>query len=233
MRRHGYDSSMAGIPALVEALAPLDPRGRATIAQFSREVRNAGLIKSEKRGRGGATVTFKDAATLLLAVCGSPQPSGAAEAVQRLWSLRLTADDRIDRLKRADLPERLAFLGDRLLFGETVERLIENAPVLEAWAEEYLANWFPDEPQQSAAAFSMNRMAVRNGGRGAAQPVRIVCYFPAPFAEIHLGFPWAALDEDDAYHGYFGRPAEVSGAGVTMSIEAHVEALVSLHRAVI
>ncbi|WP_293827630.1 hypothetical protein [uncultured Brevundimonas sp.] len=71
---------MASLPTLVDALAAVDGRGRGVIDHMAREIREAGLIQTTKRGRGSAEMTSLDAAHLILGVYGSDGRGTAAAA---------------------------------------------------------------------------------------------------------------------------------------------------------
>lgn len=71
---------MASLPTLVDALAAVDGRGRGVIDHMAREIREAGMIQTTKRGRGSAEMTSLDAAHLILGVYGSDGRGTAAAA---------------------------------------------------------------------------------------------------------------------------------------------------------
>lgn len=71
---------MARFPALVDALARVDGRDRGVLDHMAREIREAGLIQTTKRGRGSADMTSLDAAHLILGVYGSDGRGTAAAA---------------------------------------------------------------------------------------------------------------------------------------------------------
>jgi hypothetical protein len=237
---------MARLPGLIRALALHDRRGEKTIAHIARQVRDAGLISSTKRGVGASSMTFADAATLLLAVCGDSSPQGAVVAVGNLRSLEPRPWDTVDALKREDLPERLEFLRGKMSFSETVERLIAHAPAIASWQSEYVSGEEPQESAASEAEYSMQRMVGKLAGFGPASAgyarlVRVVCYVPGVAAEVHLGRPWRQLEEDDAFHEYYAAPDgwNVSASGeddasdCLITIEVGLPILLALHNAVV
>lgn len=75
---------MARLPALIDALTHADGRPRRAVDHVAREVREAGLIQTTKRGRGAAEMTTLDAAYLILGLYGAANPADAAEAAEEL-----------------------------------------------------------------------------------------------------------------------------------------------------
>ncbi len=78
---------MASLPVLVDALAAADGRERGVIDHMAREIREAGLIQTTKRGRGSAEMTSLDAAHLILGVYGSDGRGTAASAAAQFGPL--------------------------------------------------------------------------------------------------------------------------------------------------
>lgn len=79
---------MARLPALIDALAAADGRPRRSVDHVAREVREAGLIQTTKRGRGAAAMTPVDAAYLMLGLYGAQTPGDAKAAAQELADFR-------------------------------------------------------------------------------------------------------------------------------------------------
>lgn len=235
---------MPRLPALVDAIASHDRRGRPTIAHVARQVRNEGLIHSTTRGVGAATMTFADATTLLLAVIGDVSPQGAVAAVRKLRELEPAPADAADIAKREDLPQALDFLRPRRPFFDTVEALITNAPRLRDWHDAYIDDQSGEAVSGgSAAEVAMERMAGKFRAAGLrfdpsfARPFRLVCYVPGVAAEVHLGRPWDAIDDDDGFHEFFVPPKGRGTPGVTAGdchivVEVGVDMLLALHHAV-
>lgn len=229
---------MARLPALVDAIAQHDRRGRATIAHISRQVRDVDLIDSRKRGAGASVMTFTDATTLLLAAYGNLTPQGAVEAVQNLRSLQPSPWDKVDRMKREDLPEDLGFLRKRQGFAEALEAMIINAPRLFEWQKRYMAAWQARDGALTEADFSMERASAKLrradifAALSTTRAIRVVCYAPGLAAEIHLGRPWAQLEENDAFHEYYAPAtawaARRGGALEADSIDPREEALATM-----
>ena len=244
---------MARLPTLIDALARYDRRGRPTIAHIARQVRDAGLIVSSKRGVGAAVMTERDAATLLLAVCGDSSPQGAVAAVHNLRSLVPDPNDTLRDTQREDMPEWMEFLREKISFADAVERLIANAPLIAQWHETYMEEWEEEAQGVSEAEFSMQWMVVKSNAAGGAfrpgyaRALRIVSYVPGLAAEIHLGRPWKRLEGIEAFHEHYA-PADawvgaVSDDGARRSnssgetdclitIEIGLPTLTALHAAV-
>ena len=234
---------MARLPALVDAIAAHDGRGRATIVHIARKVRDAGLIQSTTRGAGAAEMTCRDAAILLTAVNGHINPQGSVDGAQAFAQLRPATPDLIWKTQREDLSEKLKWLREPLSFLDTLERLIEHAHDLARWEADYLAN--PgDGSAQSEAEFSMKRAVSRFDGvpggfrPGLSRPVRVIFYLPGIAAEVHIGWVWEDLSATNAFHEYYVPPP--LGAGKQASpvldtlfpIEVGTPMLVALHDAV-
>lgn len=240
---------MARLPALIDALALHDRRGRPTIAHIARQVRDAGLIASTKRGAGALVMTFAEAATLLLATCGDSSPQGAVAAVHNLRSLVAHPDDPNRDMQREDMPAWMDFLREKVSFAEAVERLIANAPAIAKWHEAYMKDWAQPASGVSEAEFSMQWMVVKSAAAngsfrpGYARALRVVSYVPGLAAEIHLGRVWKRLDEVEAFHEHYA-PASAWGGDpddftptmpqtdCLITIEVGLPTLMALHDAV-
>jgi hypothetical protein len=243
---------MARLPALVDAIAAHDRRGRPAIAHIARQVRTAGLISSTKRGAGGAVMAFADAATLLLATCGDSSPHAAVEAVANLRRLRPTYSPNRDRnLAISDNSPNLQFFGRGWNFYEVVELMIEFAPDIADVVSRYTQ--LPDQDvfgRLPSSLFS-NSVAWAKDLRmstfpvpPAARLVRVVVHVPGMLAEVHIGreFP---VNDRPAFHEYYvpewvlrQRPlveppsGEAQSDGCLITIEVGLPTLLALHRAV-
>jgi len=237
---------MARLPALIRAIAQHDRRGEKTIAHIARQVRDAGLIASTKRGVGASVMSFADAATLLLAVCGDNSPQGAVTAVHNLRALQPLPWDDNDRMKREDLAEPLWFLRESMGFAGAVERLIEHAPAVARWQANYRGKERRRDGMSEAeySAFRMNEKLAAitsSGAPGYGRLVRVISYVPGTAAELHLGSPWLGLEEDDAFHEYYaphGRAESDSSdmaatSDCLISVEVGLPILLALHAAVV
>lgn len=236
---------MARLPALVDAIAAHDPRERPTLAHIARQVRNAGLIESTKRGAGAARMTFRDAATLVIGAYGDTNPAGAVGAVERMRAFTPEAPDMLAANKAEDLPEHLIWLRDAGGFADTLEKMIERAPELQSWAKQYVDFW-SGASGLTEADYSMRRAANRlrlpaiGFTPAFARAVRVVFHQPALAAEIHLGWVWRELEEDDAFHQYYAhpdvwtadRPAGDVREDNLITMEVGLPSLLALHYAV-
>lgn len=225
---------MARLPALVDAIAAHDPRGHATIAHIARRVRDAGLIVSNAPGAGGAAMTYKDAATLLMAACGDTSPLGAVAAAERMRAFVPVPSDDLATMQREDLVEHFDWLRQRTGFADTLEQMIARAPELAEWEARYLEVWAADDSPPSGAVFSMERSVARFKDvnqafrPGLARAVRVVCYVPGHAAEIHFGHMWRDLEEDDSFHEYYAAPSSTGSAAKTQPVEPEPDGLITV-----
>ena len=150
---------MARLPALVDALALTDRRGRATVEQMARIMRAAGLIERTKRGRGAGHVGLVDAATMLIGLNGTERLKDAPAAVEAFRNLVP-----FDRSKLTNPPSFAACLTDVENFGAAVERLIGAAPSLLDWSIDHAVALFAaqgasvyDLIKGGASAFDLSR----------------------------------------------------------------------------
>lgn len=234
---------MARLPALIDAIAEHDGRGRPTVFHIARRVRDAGLIASKTRGAGAAVMTYRDAAVLLMAVNGDINPLGSVAAANALSELRPATPDQTWFMQREDLPEHFDWLREPLGFAETLERLIEHAPELASWEAEYLHVRGDLEGGRTDAEFSIKRSISRladvpGGFRpGLSRPVRVIFYVPGHAAEVHLGWVWEDIVESDAFHEYYvPAPSTDRQKGALydtlIPIEVGTPTLLALHNAV-
>lgn len=204
---------MARLPALVDAIAENDWRPKSLMNHFGKTVRESKLILSEKPGIAASDMTYKDAATLLMAIGGSHSPAGAVQAVDNLKALERRPWREIDRMKREDIPAELEFMRPDTTFSGTLEVMIEKADELAVWEQAYLKGWDPDEPGSAELRSMEGLVAKATQGLapvipGYAKVVRVVFYQPGLAAEIHLGRTWKGIDEDDAFHEFYVAPAD-------------------------
>lgn len=237
---------MARLPALIDALAEVDPRGRPSIFHIARRVRDGKLITSETRGAGAAKMTYRDAATLLMAACGDINPLGAVAAAERLQALEPVPADSMRVMQREDLPPHFKWLKKPTGFAKTLELLIEHAPQLAEWEAAYQAGWADDITTPTEAEFSIKRAIERFGASpggfrpGLSKPIRVIFYAPGIAAEIHLGWVWKDVLEADAFHEYYAPPnrrvkadhADGPAPDVMIPVEVGVRTLLALHEAV-
>jgi hypothetical protein len=190
-------------------------------------------------------MTYRDAATLLMATCGSLNPLGATKAVERLRALRPAPADKLAKMQARYRADLFGWLKKPLSFHETLEGLIERAPALSEWGANYVQR-SEDLTEQTDAAFSIRRAQERISRSGSPfqpgliKPVRVVFYGPGVAAEVHLGWLWNDLIEEDAFHEYYINAdrsklePEQGGAlfDVMIPVEVGLATLLSLHNAV-
>ena len=232
---------MARLPALAAALSPLDVRPESLLYAFARQLRDDGLIVSTGRGTAASDMTFRDAATFLLGICGAATPAGATEAVLRLRELSLFSPDKVDRSMVADLPEPLNFIPKAQTFGRVVEHLIEEAPIFRAWEEAYLRKPVYREVGAEATEYVLGRSIEKVRDRpatlqmGFARALRVICYAPGLAAEMSFGWPWRQYEDADAIHLHYGQAIAMKGyspLATLIGIEVGVPQLLALHEAV-
>jgi len=115
---------MARLPALVDAVAALDSRGRGTVDHVARVAREAGYIRTTSRGRGAAEMSAVDAAALLLGLNGAELPKDAPGAIERFGKLKPVSRG----ITQGVLPRTLRPVWNAKSFREAVELLIEAPP---------------------------------------------------------------------------------------------------------
>ncbi|WP_281805363.1 hypothetical protein [Methylocystis echinoides] len=123
---------MAKLPALVDAIAEVDGRDRATIDHVARVIREAGYIPTTKRGSGASEMTAREAANLLLALKGADAPKDGPLAIDRFRSLRQeeTPHSGVNYEGFSQLPIAIKNVAEARTFGEALEALIDGAPEL-------------------------------------------------------------------------------------------------------
>jgi hypothetical protein len=111
---------MATPKELVAMIAHQTGVPEGTMILHDRNLLNAGLRSEGQRGRGKSTVTFEDAANLLIAVAGSRNVKDSAKTVREYGSLRaskpLIFDDAGKEVKRGES------------FGDALAALLEAVP---------------------------------------------------------------------------------------------------------
>jgi hypothetical protein len=113
------------IPGMARALGVAE----GTVRLAASGLRKHGLVTTGGRGPGGAVMNPTDAANILLAIMGSDQVTYAYGEVPFLRSLAFVGSElNWNGEWRSDLPdfEPVNDGGSALLFGETVENLIDN-----------------------------------------------------------------------------------------------------------
>ena len=223
---------MSRLPALVDALAAHDQRPRTYLDYYARNLRKGDYIASDRPGAGSASVTFRDAARLLMATSGAVSASDTLEVMKTLTTLeRTTSFDPSDAAP--------TFSGLRALtsFEATLEALIEAAPSLQRWEQGYLDRWRKQAARVPGPTFEaepppweQNEVAAPMRS-GVSRLVKIVTYAPGVAAEIHFGRPWLP-GEPDTYHAFFlarEQPGAISSNQSLISTEVGLTTLLALH----
>lgn len=121
---------MARLPALLEAIAKVDGRERATIDHYARLIREAGLIPTTKRGVGASAMTVREAANLLIGLNAAETPKDAPSSVIRVRSLLANAGFVARWLRQSEWSPVFEGLREARTFGDALERLIDATPAL-------------------------------------------------------------------------------------------------------
>jgi hypothetical protein len=138
---------MAKLPALVDAIAEVDGRDRATIDHVARIIREAGYIPTTKRGSGASEMTAREAANLLLALNGADAPKEGPLAIDRFRSLRQneTPYSGVNCEGFSQLPIAIKNVAEARTFGEALEALIDGAPDLSLCLRQYVFETYGEQ----------------------------------------------------------------------------------------
>lgn len=100
---------MASQQQLIDIVSQVQGVERPTVEIISRNLREAGLLTTGKRGRAPAQMTVTDAANLIIGVVASKGPTSAVETVN---TYRASRDERRGGGKRITFGEYLDFILD-------------------------------------------------------------------------------------------------------------------------
>lgn len=117
---------MAKLSGLIPVVAGVLNVPEKTVAIYVRHLRQARLISTGGRGPGGAAMTARDCANLLIAIMGSNYAKDAAETVTTYRSIGTTSSWTRWQLPHLHLPA-LKSLPEGHRFGEALDALIESA----------------------------------------------------------------------------------------------------------
>jgi DNA-binding transcriptional ArsR family regulator len=112
---------MARPGQLANAIAEVLGLDQATVRQQARLLRDAGQLSMERGGRGGGSMTPRDAVNLLLAAAGSSKVKYSVRPVEQHGSCR--SDEGAWELPFSGLPELLA-LNAKHTFSDALEALL-------------------------------------------------------------------------------------------------------------
>jgi hypothetical protein len=124
---------MATLSDLVKTLSGVTSIPEATIFAYRRFAREAGFISQGVRGKGAATMSFRDAANLLIAVAGTAVTREAGITIERFRQMKGTVYafnlecKVINWLAPLGIKNTEPDVTIRKSFGETLEFLIEQA----------------------------------------------------------------------------------------------------------
>lgn len=125
---------MARLPAIIDLIAKHDTRSVATINNYARVLRAAGVLSKGKRGRGAPHLTTSEAADLILALAGASDAVGAPHAVSALRQAVLAPKARKQGDELVDAHEALAEWSVSAYgksFGDVLEAMIDGEPIRE------------------------------------------------------------------------------------------------------
>lgn len=200
---------MASLPDLVDALARIDGRDRGTIDYAAREIREAGLIQTTKRGRGSASMTALDAAHLLLGLYGGKGRGTAAEAAGTLGSLPL-----LDFFPPSKpLPQALVAIEGQPTFAHVVAATIQLGRSLAIQTPRTQGTMpvigYLNQPPTAG-------MEVEDWPAGISVMMRI----NRPLLEPYINFAWVERDSIEE-HTVIAKPAGPLGTDGLKAVTAH------------
>lgn len=117
---------MAKLSGLIPVVARVLDVPEKTVAIYARHLRQARLITTSGRGPGGAEMTARDCANLLIAIMGGNYAKDAAETVARYRSIVTGVPWQKWQLPQLPLPA-LKELSKHHGFGEALDALIVSA----------------------------------------------------------------------------------------------------------
>ncbi|MTD99853.1 hypothetical protein GIY56_06110 [Paracoccus sp. YIM 132242] len=99
---------MAKLPAIIELIAKHDTRSVATITNYARVLRDAGVLPKGKRGRGAPEMHQTDVADLILGLAGAGDAVNAPHAVELLRGAKLQPKAELEHDGIVDVHDELA-----------------------------------------------------------------------------------------------------------------------------
>jgi hypothetical protein len=146
---------MARLPQLIDAVSKTSGRDRSSVEHWARAIREAGLITTTKRGVGAANMTTRDAANLLIGLCGADTPREAAKAVHEFRSLKVFAPWS-ESGEFFDVYERIKDAPD---FGNAIEELMEGVQEIRSTFSRYVDEAFPTHSEEVRSLFAFGSVA--------------------------------------------------------------------------
>jgi hypothetical protein len=146
---------MARLPQLIDAVSKTSGRDRSSVEHWARAIREAGLITTTKRGVGAAEMTTRDAANLLIGLCGADTPRDAAKAVHEFRSLKVFAPWS-ESGEFFDVYERIKAAPD---FGVAIEELIDGILEILSSFRRYADEAFPSHSEKARSVFAFGSLA--------------------------------------------------------------------------
>lgn len=138
---------MATLPQTISALESVAGRDHATLTQYGRIIREAGLLPRGKRGGGAPQMTPENIAMLMLGVYFSDAPKDAALTAERLRSYKVANVESSESYAAV-----FAELGECRHFGEALAALIAIQPALVATFEGYIETAYAGYPATAISA---------------------------------------------------------------------------------
>jgi hypothetical protein len=146
---------MATLPQTVTALESVAGRDHATLTQYGRIIREAGLLPRGKRGAGAPQMTPENIAILMLGMYFSDTPKDAALTAERLRAYKLVNVEGSE-----DFAAAFAGLGECQHFGEALATLIASQPDLVTTFEGYIETAYAGYSATAIAALKADLHSV-------------------------------------------------------------------------
>lgn len=147
---------MATFPTMVELFAETDGREVKSIEHIARLVRERGYIKNGKRGAGAPHMETRDAANLLIALCGCDNSVEAPIAIDRYRSLLKYGLGNEREEGELDTVKSIIECNN---FGDALEVLIDGVPDLSIALTEYIASAYQTDDSERVSRLLSSRVA--------------------------------------------------------------------------
>ena len=164
---------MATLPQTVTALESVAGRDHATLTQYGRIIREAGLLPRGKRGGGAPQMTADNLAVLMLGIYFADAPKDAGATARRLGAYRRRMDD-----SRNDFPPVFHRIGACETLEEALSAAIAGVPELMQAFEAYI-----DAAYEGAEPTATNALKA-DLARGGETVIQFAVTIGGAFAEM-------------------------------------------------